>query len=318
MPLLIINSILSICLLILIIILWTRIKYKVQEDVKTKYLNEALKTNNEALKKANDNLKSEIDKLDVQYKLTQTMLDDLEEQYKQAQESSQKTLENQKKLCEGAFSNYWKVLENSYKEKEKEFDNNLSNITKNFENEKKKIEADLDKIRQTRAAAIQASLREEEIKQKKEFYCVTITPQEQSDIIMLESIKPKLNKPRILSMLIWSTFFQKPMTALCTRVLGPTVKTGIYKITNQLNNKCYIGQAIDIATRWKEHAKCGLDIDTPAGNKLYQAMLKDGLQNFSFEILEECPRTELNEKEKYYIQLYQSKEYGYNSTAGNK
>ena len=40
-------------------------------------------------------------------------------------------------------------------------------------------------------------------------------------------------------------------------------------------------------------------------------MIKDGLWNFSFEIIEECPRDQLNEKEKYYIQLYKSKEYGY-------
>ena len=46
--------------------------------------------------------------------------------------------------------------------------------------------------------------------------------------------------------------------------------------------------------------------------------MADGLWNFSFEVLEECPKEDLNEKERYYIQLYQSKEYGYNSTAGNK
>ena len=49
--------------------------------------------------------------------------------------------------------------------------------------------------------------------------------------------------------------------------------------------------------RWKDHAKCGLGIDTPASNKLYKAMLEDGLYNFSFELLEKCSRDELNEKE---------------------
>ena len=46
-------------------------------------------------------------------------------------------------------------------------------------------------------------------------------------------------------------------------------------------------------------------------------MQEDGLWNFSFEVLEECPPALLNEKEKYYIELYQSKEFGYNSVAGN-
>ena len=92
----------------------------------------------------------------------------------------------------------------------------------------------------------------------------------------------------------------------------------IYKITNQLTNMCYIGQAVDLAKRWKDHAKCGLGIDTPVNNKLYKAMQLNGLENFTWEILEECPSNELNEKEKFYIELYQAYEYGYNSTKGNK
>ena len=137
------------------------------------------------------------------------------------------------------------------------------------------------------------------------------------DIRKLERIKPDLHNPRVLSMLIWSTFFQKPMTTLCNNVLGTSAITGIYKITNQNNDMCYIGQAVDVATRWKNHAKCGLDIDTPAGNKLYKAMKEEGIWNFSWELLEECPRNELDAKEKFYIELYQSKDFGYNTTKGN-
>ena len=131
-------------------------------------------------------------------------------------------------------------------------------------------------------------------------------------------MKSQLHNPRILNMLIWSTYFQKPMTNLCNNIVGTEIKCGIYKITNQLNDMCYIGQSVNISDRWKQHAKCGLGIDTPQSNKLYQAMIENGLWNFSFEILEECSREELNNKEKYYIQLYQSKEYGYNAQKGNE
>ena len=81
---------------------------------------------------------------------------------------------------------------------------------------------------------------------------------------------------------------------------------------------CYIGQAVDVANRWKQHAKCGLGIDTPIGNKLYASMQKDNIWNFSWELLEECSKDQLDEKEKFYIELYQAYEYGYNSTKGNK
>ena len=45
--------------------------------------------------------------------------------------------------------------------------------------------------------------------------------------------------------------------------------------------------------------------------------IKDGLENFTFELLEKCTNTELNSKEKFYIELYQADKYGYNSKAGN-
>ena len=108
------------------------------------------------------------------------------------------------------------------------------------------------------------------------------------------------------------------MNKLCNNVIGISIKSGIYKITNQLNNICYIGQAVDLAKRWKDHAKCGLGIDTPVNNKLYKAMQEDGLENFTWEILEECKSNELNEKEKFYIELYQADKFGYNSKGGNK
>ena len=87
---------------------------------------------------------------------------------------------------------------------------------------------------------------------------------------------------------------------------------GIYKITNLINNKCYIGQSIHIERRWKEHlAKTSHSI------YLQYAFAKYGIENFSFEVIEECAVTELDEKEKYWIQYYNSfGDNGYNLTAG--
>ena len=70
--------------------------------------------------------------------------------------------------------------------------------------------------------------------------------------------------------------------------------------------------------RWKDHAKCGLGIDTPSSNKLYKAMLEDGIWNFSWELIEQCSKEELNEKEKFYINMYKSYDYGYNSNSRDR
>lgn len=90
---------------------------------------------------------------------------------------------------------------------------------------------------------------------------------------------------------------------------------GIYKITNIINNHCYIGQSIDIQTRWRHHKNYPLKC---SHYPLYKAFDKYGLNSFTFEILEECNQEELNEKEKYYIKLFDSYKNGYNQTEGGE
>ena len=70
----------------------------------------------------------------------------------------------------------------------------------------------------------------------------------------------------------------------------------IYKITNSINNKIYIGQtARTLNIRWKEHKVASISSDRP----LYKAMRKYGIDNFHIEIIEEIPNTLLNERETY-------------------
>lgn len=88
---------------------------------------------------------------------------------------------------------------------------------------------------------------------------------------------------------------------------------GIYKITNLVNNKVYIGQSINIEKRWANEKS---NSKRKNGKKLSEAFTQYGIENFSFEILEECPQEKLNEKEKYYISFYNSVEDGYNTTLG--
>lgn len=72
---------------------------------------------------------------------------------------------------------------------------------------------------------------------------------------------------------------------MCNRVLGKTV-CGIYKITNLIDGKIYVGQSVNIPERFKQHVKCGLGIDASATNLLYNAMQETGVWNYMFELLE--------------------------------
>jgi hypothetical protein len=61
---------------------------------------------------------------------------------------------------------------------------------------------------------------------------------------------------------------------------------------------------VDIAERWRQHIKRGVGAETPTRNKLYPAMLSIGVENFTFEVIEECDRTQLDEKEDFYQEFF--------------
>lgn len=96
---------------------------------------------------------------------------------------------------------------------------------------------------------------------------------------------------------------------------------GIYKITNKINGKCYIGQSTDIDDRWAKHrSRPFQENDKSYDTCLYRAIRKYGLDNFIFEVIEECAYDKLNEREIFYIDFYNSHctKHGYNMTFGGE
>lgn len=94
---------------------------------------------------------------------------------------------------------------------------------------------------------------------------------------------------------------------------------GIYKITNKINNKVYIGKSSNIENRWKYH-KIRYTYDKDYNKVLYKAFRKYGLENFIFEVIEEMDEEIYNKfannREEYWITYYDSIKNGYNSTSG--
>lgn len=92
---------------------------------------------------------------------------------------------------------------------------------------------------------------------------------------------------------------------------------GIYCIENKINNKKYIGQSIHIHRRWSEH-KYELNNNTHDNDYLQKSWNKYGLDNFEFSIIELCDIDELDDKECYYISLYNTfdRNHGYNLILG--
>lgn len=91
--------------------------------------------------------------------------------------------------------------------------------------------------------------------------------------------------------------------------------TGVYSITNKVNNKKYIGQSLDIKHRWRHHIN-ELKKNKHANSHLQNAWNKYGEEKFNFEIIQICEPSELDIKEQYWIKYYDSMKNGYNLCLG--
>ena len=83
----------------------------------------------------------------------------------------------------------------------------------------------------------------------------------------------------------------------------------IYKITNKSTHQCYIGQTKNFIKRWEQHFHSN---DTT----IQKAIKKEGIANFTFEVLEECSEEKANEREYYWIEYYHAYTEGYNTNRG--
>ena len=93
--------------------------------------------------------------------------------------------------------------------------------------------------------------------------------------------------------------------------------SGIYIITNDINNKVYVGQATDCYRRWIGHLWDAKNLDTRQGSGVDYAIAKYGEEHFKISLLEQVDDVALlDEREIYWIDKYNSYEEGYNRTRG--
>ena len=253
----------------------------------------------------------------------QNILQEIQIVKARAEEITANYIANQKQITIDYINNQQQLAEQKIKEINANTQQEIAAIHEDLQNircsaaqQKEQIQNELNKLKASLSAGVEARLREQQKKDKIDFYKLSINDADLADVKMLENLKTSFHKPVVLSKLIWTQYFQKQMTELCDRVLGKKTVCGIYKITNLLTEQCYIGQSVNISDRWKQHCKCGLGIEASATNVLYNSMQKDGVWNFSFELLQECPRNLLNEKEAFWIDTYSSNIYGLNTMKG--
>lgn len=286
----------------------------------------AVQTLDEATKLQNEELHTELVALEKQHAALTVRRQEIQDSItlleKQAEESSNAIYKKSWELANEKMSNASEAMskqyeqakqtaENDYLETLKDCANSFTSQINDKKNELKKVQDELTDLVQKLNSAVEANKRAEEIKQKQDFYRLQLTAIDLDEIKRLREVEPYLREKEPLNKVIWKVYYEKPYTDLIGRVVGTGIHTGIYKITNIENQMCYVGQAVNIADRWKQHIKRGIGAEAPTRNKLYPAMLEVGVENFTFEIVEECDKSKLNEREDYWQEFFHAKDFGY-------
>ena len=297
---------------VLYVIIKPKLKATQELDEATKLQNEELHTELVALEKQHAALTARRQEIqDSISLLEQQAAESSDAIYRKSWELANEKMSNASEVMSKQYEQAKQIAENDYLETLKDCANSFTSQINDKKNELKKVQDELTDLVQKLNSAVEANKRAEEIKQKQDFYRLQLTTIDLDEIKRLREVEPYLREKEPLNKVIWKVYYEKPYTDLIGRVVGTGIHTGIYKITNIENQMCYVGQAVNIADRWKQHIKRGIGAEAPTRNKLYPAMLEVGVENFTFEIVEECDKSKLNEREDYWQEFFHAKDFGY-------
>lgn len=322
---------------IVLIIVWYLIRRK-KIDALIKKIDE-LSEKDKALKKEIEVNQREYDQLGEKLKVIKSQLNTLDVQReasiqraREAKESTDRLLASETQRAKSELNRIKEVeyarMQNEFKEKERtleqQFDFKKKQFTEDFEillevyNDEVSIaKSKVNDFQAKRAAINEAIAREKELQENQAFYSIDIPKNDQEDIGVLQSMDLRMHNRDVIPKLIWELFIRRPCQEMIKRVTGGRKISGIYKITYKTTGESYIGKTVDIATRWQNHVKTAIGLEAAARATLHNRLAKDGLWNYTFEILEEVDKDHLSAREGYYIELYGTKSQ-LNMKAGEK
>lgn len=293
------------------------------EDVSKDYavLEESIRQRKETL----NDLIIQIDQNDKQRQSLQNEVRELNASLSDTKNSLADNIDMYAELMSQKAEESKQAYDDEYKKALKEAIEGFNNISQEKRAQIEELDANiaalrlkLDEVHNTSDAAIEERRRKVEEADKQNFYKIILPDEDLHEIEKIRSILPDLRDPEVLNKVVWTTYYLRPTQEMIGRVLGSKKPCGIYKITCIPDGRIYIGQSVNVRDRFMEHIKRGLGADPATkSNKLYPAMKKFGVENFTFELMEEVPREKLNEKERYWIDYFHSAESGLNATKGN-
>lgn len=215
------------------------------------------------------------------------------------------------------------TLKTEQVKRESELAEKYQSLLSNLEEKKDNLEKEIKRIseilleEQTKQKIINEQISKGRAEsEQKEFYRIHLTDSEKEDMAILLEVANRISNKEAVNKLVYEVFVRRPSQEMIKRVtLGEKI-SGIYKITNITTGEAYIGRSVDIGNRWKEHILSSLSIGTIAHTAFHNILKNIGIENFTWEILEKADKTKLNEKEKYWIDYYETNKVGYNEKRG--
>lgn len=176
---------------------------------------------------------------------------------------------------------------------------------------------ELDEFQAKRAAVNEAIRREEELQNEIDSHRIILSDVAKEDIRYLISIEPNIHNKELLHKLIWSEYLQTPFNDMLKKIFGSKIpKNVIYCIENIKLHKKYIGKtSAEVSKRWTEHIKSSLSIGGIKHQNIHDALFEHW-DEFTFSIMEEVVDNKLSEREKYYINFFETDKFGYNQKGG--
>lgn len=286
-----------------------------QQNEELQYKNKILTDINLDLKNENNLLEQEKDNLIIQKDSVMDQIQNLNSSIaameRQAQEAADLFFNSKMQAAEENLEKALELEAQKYQENVEDFQAQYDETIAELMEQYKLLQGNVAAMRANNDAAVAAAKRAEEMKNQLDYYRIQLSAADIHEIELLRQVEPYLRDKEPLNKVIWKCYYEKPTTDMIGRVIGSGVHAGIYKITEIATGKCYVGQAANLADRWKQHIKRGVGAETPTRNKLYPAMIAAGPENFTFEVVEECARSLLDEREDYWQEYFKAKEFGY-------
>lgn len=301
--------------LIVYLVLRPKIKSRIQFDEQAYSQNQQLIESIKLLEDTKDKLHENVTILEGRHIQLTTELSGLQNTIQiveqQAQEAADLFYNTKMQVAQENLAKSLEEEAQKYQENVASFQVQYDETVAGLMEQYKQLEGNVALMRATNDAAVAAAKRAEELKDQQDYYRIQLSAADLHEIELLRQVEPYLRDKEPLNKVIWKCYYEKPTTDMIGRVIGSGIHTGIYKITEISSGKCYVGQAANLSDRWKQHIKRGVGADAPTRNKLYPAMIAAGPENFTFEVVEECDRSLLDEREDYWQNYFRAKEFGY-------